>query len=296
MAAEGTSTSAAQESSATSASEPHTVTLQAARAAVNRLDLFVKVASGGIRVAAGQPGLVKLLREVQPILGEPIEADDEFQESMRHAEEVAAFATGEIREGLPYLFGIAAVQLWSIIEALVDDVVTEAIELDQQCLAVEVVQRLNGPLVPFAMSPRAEQAEILCELLKEHVRAPLQVGIGKFDSMLKAVGLGGFVPDSVRRVLLELTEIRNSIVHNAGHVDDRLLERCPWLGCSEGAPVKVSCCQYMLFQAAAHWYVLEVWRRTRTQRGLNITDKQRDALEKLLNCLDLVHARTDAAN
>lgn len=187
--------------------------------------------------------------------------DQEFERILNQAKTYQSFAHREMPDGFPYLFSLVAIRMWSLMESAIDDLVVDVMRLCPKTREMPVIQKLKRPLVQFGSSSLDEQTEYLVSLLKEEVRASLQPGIGRFEAILKAVGLGGPVHDEVRRALLELSEIRHVLVHRRGKADAKLLERCPWLPFEVGATVKMREAELHLFHQACLWHVIEIERR-----------------------------------
>jgi hypothetical protein len=202
-------------------------------------------------------------RTVDPILekAKSFSGDQEFERVLNQAKRLQDFAQGEMPEGFPYLFSLATIRMWSLMESAIDDLVVDVMRFCPQTRQLPVILKLKGPLVPFGSSSLDEQAEYLGNLLKEEVRASFQPGIGRFETILKAVDLGGPVHDEVRRAFLELSEIRHVLVHRRGKADAKLLDHCPWLPFKLGATVKVREAELDLFHQASLWYVIEIERR-----------------------------------
>ena len=88
-----------------------------------------------------------------------------------------------------------------------------------------------------------------------------QPGVGRFEPLLDAVGLGGAVSPGIKRTVLECGEIRNCIVHRDGLADKRLKARCPWLTTPTGEKLIVTDRDFGAYTLCGHWYVLDLSRR-----------------------------------
>ena len=78
----------------------------------------------------------------------------------------------------------------------------------------------------------------LREALKQEIASDLKIGVGRFESVLDALGFSGSVAASIRKALLELHEIRNVIVHSMGKIDKHFQARCPWTSMDIGQTVQ----------------------------------------------------------
>jgi hypothetical protein len=121
--------------------------------------------------------------------------------------------------------------------------------------------------------------------LQEKTRAALKPGVGRIEPLLDAVSLGGAVPDSVRRVVLELSQVRNLVVHKNGVVDRRFVDQCPWVRADVGGLLVIHADDLHRYGLAVDWYNLEMGNRARRllsePEHTGSIELQRD-LEKLI--------------
>jgi hypothetical protein len=254
------------------------------REELRELEHFASVCDNALHQATKAVRSVELQREIASHLGEPppFENDGEFEKAKSHASAIAKFAEAEKSAGLPYLFGLCAVRLWALMEALVDELVVEAMRQPERCKDQAALSRLKGPLVEFRAASSDEQAEFLAETLKQSVDAALKLGVGRFEAILDPVGLGGPVDDSIRKSLFELSQIRNVIVHKGGKADRRLVDGCAWLGLQRGAIVRVGGAMFARYRLAAYWYLIELRGRVDERFGGHRPVQEKHAHELLL--------------
>ncbi len=183
-------------------------------------------------------------------------------ESTAHAERLRAFAERQQKSGFPYVAHVGAVRAWTVIEAAVRDRARDLLA-DDRVWRVEALQRLEGPLVPFALQSREEQIEKLLDMMTApgDGRTP---GVGAFEPLLHRLGLVGSVEDEVRRALFELGELRHVVVHRNGLADKRYLERIRGASLRVGDPVVIEWSRFRGYLRAAVWYFLEIERRVWT--------------------------------
>lgn len=251
------------------ANEFRTVLLRK-REEMRELEQFVHVCENALLQATRAVKGVELKRDIAQFLGEPppYASEEEFEKAKSWAADIERFAEAEKAAGLPYLFGLCTVRLWALLEAIVDELVVEAMRQPEKCKDQAALSKLKGPLMDFRNASPEEQAEFLAETLKQGVEASLKQGIGRFEAVLDPVGLGGAVDEIVRRALFELNQIRNVIVHKGGRADRRLVESCAWLGMQRGDTVRVSGSMFRRYQLAAYWYVVELRSRVDERLGL----------------------------
>jgi hypothetical protein len=230
---------------------------------LQKLMTFVEVCQGGLSLAASAVEVQDTLRLLDEDAGEPsrIVPPEVYKKRLEEAKKHEDFAQQELPAGFPYLLSLAAIRMWSLMESAFDQLIVYVLRVCPQTRQMTIIQKLKGPLVPFACLSPDEQAEFLLTQLKDEVRANFLPGTGRFEAMLKAIGLGGPVHGEVRRALLELSEVRHVFVHRRGEADAKLLERCPWLPFKVGDQVKVREPELRSFFVACVCYVLEIDRR-----------------------------------
>ncbi len=137
-------------------------------------------------------------------------------------------------------------------------------------------------------APEDEQIEFILEQLKQELGSSFKLGVGRFESLFKILGIGGPVEDLSRRGLLDFSEIRNAIVHNKAIADRRVVERCPWRKLKLGDPIKPVREDFLMYFDICVWYMLELdgrWDRVIFKRPDNFPEtlKTSEFKEEVLN-------------
>jgi hypothetical protein len=261
------------------------------------LELFSNLCREALLGATRAVRIVELEERAATIAGITDRAGSprDFTKLKANAASIATFAEAQERRGLPYLFGVCSVRLWSLLETLVDELVVEALRTPESCPDRQVLAKLRGPLLDFHNASPDERAEFLAETLKQVVEAPLKQGVGKFEACLSPVGLGGEVDGNMRRVLFELSNVRNVIVHKGGKADKRLIDACPWLSYARGASVDIDMTMFGRYMTAGHWYLVELLRRVCVRDSTAIPDDLDGAQAELVAVLTLAGSKGGAA-
>jgi hypothetical protein len=221
------------------------------------LQAFVDVAVEGLNWASEATRVHRLM------------ADGNVFESSAHALELhrkraaaaEVFAKSQRPLGFPFLWQISIVRLWTLLEVAVEDVVCEFLSTPELLPIDSVVRRLEAPVFAFQSLDAKDRADTLLQLLKDKTRSVLKPGVGRLEGLLEPVGIGGAVPEQVRILILELSQVRHLIVHRNAVVDRRFLAKCPWVACEFGKLLPISYDHLRLYGLAVDWYNLEVDRR-----------------------------------
>jgi hypothetical protein len=240
--------------------------LSVAGTALTELMTFIELSVAGLKDATRARQILNWNRMAKKVLGErePCETEEHYTVATRHAERLEVFAKAEAKYDFPYLYGMAASRLWSINETMVDDLIAYLLQTRPECKKIDIVRKLEGPLVAFAGANEEDRAKYLANLLTEHVKARFKLGVGRFEAVLNQIGLGGPVDPDVQKTILELSQIRHVIIHRLGKADERLVTNCPWLNLRLGQTVRITQKQFRRFYLAVFWYMLELDRRLAT--------------------------------
>lgn len=184
-----------------------------------------------------------------------------FENEKKGLEELATLGQDEVSKEFPYLHSLLIVRVCSILEAAVDDCTTAALSIPAIWEQPEIIGRISIPLIDYTNLSEHDRAEYLLDELTKRTRATHQVGPGRFEALLAPVGLGGSIPDAVRRVFVELIESRNVIVHRYGKVDRQFKDRVPWSAEKVGDHLEIENARYNKFIAGALWYGAELMVR-----------------------------------
>ena len=239
---------------------------------IQQLSVFVEICSKAIYQAIKGVQQIDAWQGMAEVLGrKAIEPGDNLDKAKAHAGVLASFAELQQSNGNPYLYGLSSIRLWTLLEALIDELVVEAMKDPALCDKASL-SKLKGSLIEFKSASPDEQAEFLADTLKQAVDAPLKLGIGRFEAILVPVRLGGSVDENVKLTLFELSQVRNCVVHKSGIADRRLIEACPWLNAERGKELRVTDAMFHRYMMAVYWYLFELRGRVDERNG-----EQRDA-------------------
>jgi len=115
---------------------------------VVKLGQFVGLAFGGLGVATNATRILELRERTERERGKPI-PEQEYSKEREQTEQVEAFGHEQDAKGFPYLYGLATVRLWGILESLVDDLAVFYLTDPSRFSAHSVVSNLKIPLIEF---------------------------------------------------------------------------------------------------------------------------------------------------
>jgi hypothetical protein len=174
---------------------------------------------------------------------DPNLAFEEASESAAHLKrlrEKAERAEKQIKDGLPLLHSQMAIGIWSVLEAALDDFVVAWLTNVPAALEADELSKIKVPAALFELMERPARMQYLLEEYKRNLRSDSKLGVERFESLLKPLGLSGAVAEDTRKDIFELSQIRNAILHRASRADQKLIEACPWLNLEPGNRVVVT--------------------------------------------------------
>jgi len=246
---------------------------------VDELDLFATIACNGLGWGQAALEYQEVVEAMSKYQGRSY-TEEELEQGRTHAATVQRFADDQKSKGFPYLYNLLAIRIWTILENLVDESAASRVRDPQIMLTLRGLEGLSVPLLQFVSAGEDARTEFIVDAIKQATKSRLKIGVGRFESLLEAVGLGGAVPDSIKRTVLELSEIRNVLVHRDGVCDRRIGARCPWLNLKSGQQVAVSEEQFRLFRLLLGWYSFEIHRRAGNVAA-DLVNPLNEALQKI---------------
>jgi hypothetical protein len=179
------------------------------------------------------PGLLAVTR-AQVVKLTP-NSDDAFARMLEYTKSDAAFAAEEIKNGFNTIFSHHAVALWAGIETALEQTLINLIRKvpNAHDLILTDCPALNEEKFKTKTANDAEKAILLWSReIKAH-------SFERSIHMLRALSFDVQVPEHHRHALIELSEVRNVLVHRGGFVDARFLAKCRWLDLKVGAQFKI---------------------------------------------------------
>ena len=74
------------------------------------------------------------------------------EEALSNAAKIEAFAKTQRAQGFPYIYGLAAIKFWTLLEGLVDEIVSDRLR-EFPAVSVPALARAKGPLVRSLAPP-----------------------------------------------------------------------------------------------------------------------------------------------
>ncbi len=213
-----------------------------------RFEEFCEVSRIALTEILGMPRLTKALRQ--------------SEKQIELAEKIAGVAQREKDGDFSTLYEYAALFTWGALESAVRDVCVNWLIHIPESRTNEEVSSIKIPLGDYEALTSNDRMRFVVSTLEQSTSAALRPGIGRFEAILKPIGLGGGVDDDVRRTLLELSAVRNLLVHRLGVADERFIQLCPWYGVELNQNVRVTQADYHgKYRKAAFSYSANVSER-----------------------------------
>lgn len=152
-----------------------------------------------------------------------------------------AWASQEIDSDFELMHALILVAAWGSFEAFVDDVCKALLAMDRSLLTSEPFRSVKIPASVVAADP-IEQIDLIFTEATKKLSTDLGAGIGKFEPLLKLVGLdgNGDISDELRNAIFYAQQTRNVWTHRAGKADKKFLKHCGHMKFGLGDTVKIS--------------------------------------------------------
>jgi hypothetical protein len=205
----------------------------------------------------------KVLNTLRSLKADSSTEGAELTEDLKEEEEyfrLTNFTSDQSKNDYPYLFSLVSVRLWAMVEAAAREFVEEVVKHRGRIPKPEALAKLKGPIAPFIGADSEVQAELLADVVWRSVEGEY-VGVNRFEAVLEKLGFPSRLHGVLREIFTELAEVRHCVVHRNALVDRRLLQHCPWLQLSVGAPLPATVQRYWFYRTAAYCYIIDLVRR-----------------------------------
>jgi hypothetical protein len=234
---------------------------------LERMNQLLELSIRGISALRAMPQVVSAIAKAT---GET--STESHQSELAWTTKLAELAKREVEEGFPLLHAQTLVALWGSLEALIITFLVCWLQNEPQAMQTEGIQNLSIKLGEYESLQGEERAIYIIELLEREMKAPFKAGVNRFESLLEVFGLSGYVDESDKKNLYEMSQLRNVLVHRRGIADKHLIDACPWLDLETGQPVLVTFESYQRFSASVVHYIIELVARVGTYFGMDDSD------------------------
>jgi hypothetical protein len=230
-----------------------------------RLDQVIHLSIRGISGLRGFPKLAEAIANL-----DKTQNAEDAKKRIAEAHRTADLAKREMDTGFPVLHSQAVVNLWSLLEALIQDFLCEWILNTPDALFVEEIKKLKVKIGEYEQLERRDRISYLIELLERDLVVGMKNGVHRFEAILAPFKLAGPIKASIRRDLLELGQVRNVIVHRAGIVDHKFVTACPWMKMKVGDSLQVTHKMFGRYFGAVHAYATLLIYRLGEYHGVDM--------------------------
>ena len=194
-----------------------------------RLVDFTVLCRHAIHSTTGMPRLVEALEGVRSFSNrnKANKARDGESSKIEHAEMLAGIARSEIESDFEVLHGINVVLLWGALESAMRDFLVSWLIRHPVARQAEAISKLRIRIGEYEGLSENDRMRYIIGLLEREYGSYLRPGISRFTQLLHLFKIIPDIDDSLKDHLLEMSAVRNVLVHRAGVADQRFVELCP---------------------------------------------------------------------
>lgn len=191
---------------------------------------------------------------------------EEAQKDVQAAYQIAELAQEEIDNDFPLLHAHTAVAIWTALETTFPRFAAEWLLKFPETLQEPTFAKITVPIGPYDLMSKEERATFVIGELLQIIRFQYLPGVARFEALLDELGISGGVNDDLRRVLYELSHVRNLVVHQFSIVDQRFADECPWVKIDVGERLLIGQGDYERYLVAVTKYLTDVILRVAKKR------------------------------
>jgi hypothetical protein len=226
----------------------------------NRVAELLHTVQEALHFVQARPALIELLKSEW---GEAKTARE-----VALAEHNAKVARAQADSGHPLLHAQAVVLMWGGLEVLMLDFLAQWLLRVPDVRQLEAVKHLKVEFGAYENLAPEDRANYLLERLEEKLGSRRAGGIERFEILFRTFGMTSAIEQQIAQDLLELSAVRNLLVHKGGIIDVRFRSQCPWVALSVGTALLVTHHDYHRYFDAADLYVFEIQQRLGARYGL----------------------------
>lgn len=232
------------------------------------IDRVLHLSMEGLSLITRSPQLTEALINYRVVKDGADSMSPEEERDLKSTRTKAKYAQDEISKGFPIFHAHAVTSIWSALDALIFDFVCVWILNVPSALASDPFSKIKITLSQYELLGKEDRISYLVKELSRSLNADFKLGIGKYEALLTSIGLGGEVDADIQKTLLEMSQVRNVLVHRAGLVDRRFKEVCPWVDIEIGTPIRIENAKYHAYLKAIEDYAICIINRMRKLDGL----------------------------
>jgi hypothetical protein len=140
------------------------------------IDLFIECSLEGFGYATVAPLVAEKIRSMTKLDGvdHPFKDDAIYEKRRDRDKKLEEFSRIERDHGHPYLFSLACVKLWSIVEAAVDFMLLELLKDNERSAKSVRMGKIRAPLLLFWQASNPQKIKYLKEALLQELGSDLR--------------------------------------------------------------------------------------------------------------------------
>jgi len=191
------------------------------------------------------------------------------QEMLNDIEQKGLKAQKILDNKFPIIISQAVITLWTLIESTFRDFFASWLINIPQARQSAAIRKLKFSLGEYESFTDAEKYYYILDALEDSLGTKRCPGIARFEALFDLYNLSSKIEDKVKKVLFELSQVRNVLVHRHGIVDSKIIGNCPWLNLALNEKLIIKEETYKKYNMVASYYILECGNRVRKYFGLD---------------------------
>lgn len=222
--------------------------------------MFVQVTGSGFHQASRAVELHEWRLKVadEGLIARPSQEQEAAQR--KEAQKLADFAKGQHDQGSPMVYDLAAVYLWAVLEASIEDLTAKMFSRYAARVNASKLQKAKVNVADMLGKKTDEQYALLAEAVRREMRSESK-GVFGFEDIFDVFGMKSDLPGAVERAFKELQALRNIILHRGAKMDLKASQECPWRKWNVGQTMHVAPRDFFRFCDAVLWYAISVTDR-----------------------------------
>lgn len=163
---------------------------------LSELHEFVELSEMGLASALSEPDLLDAITSANKSLNNKLHSDEDLEKQVARAQRRFESAKSHQDSEFRYLYSLAIIKLWSILETTIDEIAIEALSKAEEC-DMDALKTIKGPVFEILFADEADRMDFIIGEIKQKVKSSLKKGVDGFESILETIKLSGAVDGSI---------------------------------------------------------------------------------------------------
>jgi len=155
-----------------------------------------------------------------------------------------------------YFYKTHLLEIYTLLEVCIKKIIIALIKKLDFNEHPKELRNIKISLSEFNSFDEDDKIEFLFNNLERNTNGGINYSLDRFENLLKVFGLNGPINKSIKKNILELSQIRNLLLHKDGYVDNHFKKKCPFSKYKNQKKINLDSSDLQKFRNSVYYYIL----------------------------------------